>query len=216
MVNFVSPLWSPFVITQTYKEHLDYAAAHPEIVYNGGIDLYSDCRMVRAAFDGTVEKVAYQSGGYGNYIKIRHDDGFSLYAHLARIHVNVGDLVIAGQNIGEEGSTGFSTGIHLHFELRDLQDKVQDPTPYFIEKPTNHDVINAKTRLVAESGGNLRLEPLGAYMMTIPYGTIGRILDGPVWRDGLPCYQVEFPITGWMAERDHFGTIILEDFNGNS
>lgn len=57
--------------------------------------------------------------GYGNLIKISHEDGtITVYAHLAKRSVAVGDLVVAGQVIGEAGSTGFSSGPHLHFEVR--------------------------------------------------------------------------------------------------
>ena len=212
--GFVCPVIKPYTITQTYAEHLEYAAAHPERVYNGGIDLVSDYYSILAAWEGKVEKIAYQSGGYGNYIKLRHNwGGFSLYAHLNQTTVHIGDIVPAGGCIGLMGSTGFSTGRHLHFEIRDLSEKVLDPTALFEpEETTEHNACSPLTRLAAESGGNLREYPLGKYIVTIPYGTIGKILDGPVFRDGLPCYQVEFPVTGWIAERDHFGTMILEDY----
>lgn len=209
--GFTLPIIPPFVITQTYKEHLEYAAAHPGIAYNGGIDLYSDDRTIRAAFGGKVEKVAYQAGGYGNYIKLRHSWGFSLYAHMERIYAHVDNLVDSGTSIGLMGSTGFSTGIHLHFELRDLTEKVLDPTEYF-ETPTTIETDCRHVLLVSGVGGNLRKTPLGEFITTIPHGTVGKIIDGPVYRNGLPCYQVEFPITGWIAERDDYGNKILEDY----
>ena len=209
--GYTVPVIPPYVITQTYKEHLEYAAAHPDIAYNGGVDLWTEERTIRAAWSGTIEKVAYQASGYGNYIKIRHDWGFSLYAHLERVYVNVGNSVSSGTAIGLMGSTGFSTGIHLHFELRDLQGNVLDPTEFF-ESPTD---IDAKSRMIilsAESGGNLRKTPLGSFITTIPYKTVGKIIDGPIYKNGLPCYEVEFPVRGWMAERDNYGTRILEDY----
>ena len=209
--GFISPVIPPYVITQTYQEHLDYAAAHPNLAYNGGIDLYSNERSIRSAFPGTVEKVAFQAGGYGNYVKIRHSWGFSLYAHLAQVFAGVGNLVNAGTEIGLMGSTGFSTGVHLHFELRDLKENVLDPTDFF-ETAT---AISHESRLVklsAECGGNLRKTPLGDYLLTIQRGTVGKILDGPIYKGGLPCYKVEFPVTGWIAERDKYGNRILEDY----
>lgn len=58
-------------------------------------------------------------GGYGNYVIISHDGTYStVYGHMASINVSVGDYVSAGQTIGYVGSTGFSTGYHLHFEIR--------------------------------------------------------------------------------------------------
>lgn len=59
------------------------------------------------------------SGGYGNYVKINHGDGTeTLYAHLTSLSVSAGQSVSQGQEIGKSGSTGWSTGPHLHFEIR--------------------------------------------------------------------------------------------------
>lgn len=75
---------------------------------------------IRASAEGTV--ILSQdgwNGGYGSYIKVRHPNGvITLYAHLNRRHVQVGDTVTKGQHIGNMGSTGRSTGPHLHFEVR--------------------------------------------------------------------------------------------------
>lgn len=58
-------------------------------------------------------------GGYGNYVMIDHGNGkISIYAHLSGVTVNPGDTVVAGQLVGYVGSTGYSTGPHLHFEMR--------------------------------------------------------------------------------------------------
>lgn len=59
------------------------------------------------------------SGGWGNYIRINHGDGTeTIYAHLTSLSVSVGQRVSQGQEIGKSGSTGWSTGPHLHFEIR--------------------------------------------------------------------------------------------------
>lgn len=64
------------------------------------------------------------NGGYGYYLKIKHDNGTeTLYAHLSRIDVEVGDEVEQGQVIALSGNTGRSTGPHLHFEVRDVEGK---------------------------------------------------------------------------------------------
>lgn len=210
--SFRCPVTAPYTITQTFAEHLEWAADHPGTVYNGGIDLYSAIREICAAFPGTVERVSFQANGYGNYVMLRHEWGFSIYAHLDRLCCNVGEKVAAGDMIGIMGSTGFSTGIHLHFEIRDLTNTVLDPSEYFAAEPINaHSPLTAVT---APDGGNLRKEPLGEYLTTIPYGTVGRVIGGPVYKYGLVCYEVEFPITGWMAEADHYGTKILSDYGG--
>jgi len=84
-----------------------------------------------AADRGTVVAAKYGwGGGYGNHIIIDHGNGFqTLYAHLSRILVNVGDDVEQGQRIAIMGTTGYSSGVHLHFEIR--QDgKAVNPLAY--------------------------------------------------------------------------------------
>jgi len=73
---------------------------------------------VRAAFAGKV-RISEYSRGYGNLIVIRHENGLeTAYGHLSKREVNVGDWVSAGDQIGLGGSTGRSSGPHLHFETR--------------------------------------------------------------------------------------------------
>ncbi|WP_256924429.1 M23 family metallopeptidase [Hydrogenophaga sp. IBVHS2] len=74
---------------------------------------------VRTVGDGTVEFAGVQ-GGYGNVIYVRHrNNQVTVYAHLSRIFVRKGQRVDQGERIGAVGSTGVSTGPHLHFEFRD-------------------------------------------------------------------------------------------------
>ena len=68
--------------------------------------------------------------GYGNYVLVSHGDGYTtLYGHLASVNVSVGDYVSQGQAVGTVGSTGYSTGYHLHFEVR-LNGVAQNPSNY--------------------------------------------------------------------------------------
>lgn len=86
---------------------------------HAGIDLAAPTGTpIRAAATGTVV-VAAPMGGYGNTVDIRHADGTTTrYAHQSRLLVRSGQQVTAGQVIGLVGSTGASTGPHLHFEVR--------------------------------------------------------------------------------------------------
>src|SRR4029077_7152864 len=73
---------------------------------------------VRVTANGTVAIASWQ-GGYGNMIEVDHGNGFSTrYGHLSEIDVKVGQAVRIGETIGRIGSTGRSTGPHLHYETR--------------------------------------------------------------------------------------------------
>ncbi len=89
---------------------------------HNGVDLASVFgASILASADGNViiSRNSGWNGGYGSYIVIKHGNGTqTLYAHLSATNVNVGDRVKQGQVIGKMGSTGKSTGTHLHFEIR--------------------------------------------------------------------------------------------------
>jgi murein DD-endopeptidase MepM/ murein hydrolase activator NlpD len=99
--------------------------------FHTGIDMVAPFGSpVYAADDGVVALVGTSSQGYGNYVILAHSGGLNtLYGHLATALVKVGDRMSQGQPVGLEGSTGNSTGAHLHFELRINQAPV-DPAPY--------------------------------------------------------------------------------------
>lgn len=85
---------------------------------------------IGAADSGTVTVVEYLRYGYGQHILVDHGNGFqSLYAHLSEIYIKSGEAVGRGQIIGRMGSSGRSTGTHLHFEIR-KNGVTQNPLPY--------------------------------------------------------------------------------------
>jgi|GEM_PF-1960340 len=85
---------------------------------------------VTAALAGTVKEVG-STGPYGNHVIIKHANGIStMYAHMSKVSVKKGERVKLGQEIGKVGSTGNSTGPHLHFEVL-KKGKHTDPMPYF-------------------------------------------------------------------------------------
>jgi len=99
--------------------------------FHTGIDMVEPFGSpVFAADDGVVALVGSSSSGYGNYVVVAHAGGFdTLYGHLSTALVKVGQSITQGTAVGLEGSTGNSTGPHLHFELR-IGQKPVDPTPY--------------------------------------------------------------------------------------
>lgn len=98
------------------------AGAAPRPWPHKGIDLTAwTGAPILAADSGTVvvAQVGGYNGGYGNYVVIDHGNGFSsLYAHLSTVAVSGGQVVAKGERVGASGSTGMTTGPHLHFEIR--------------------------------------------------------------------------------------------------
>lgn len=96
-----------------------------------GIDIARPSnRAILAADHGVVTSAGYNSGGYGNKIEINHNNGMkTIYAHLDSISVKPGQKVEKGMEIGVMGSTGRSTGVHLHFEVY-KNGKLKDPMSY--------------------------------------------------------------------------------------
>lgn len=102
--------------------------------FHSGIDIagnYGDA--VYAIGDGVVRETGMDDG-YGNYIKIWHEDRgvMTLYGHLQSIGVNQGQAVTRGATVGAVGSTGRSNGPHLHLEVRSDDNRTLDPEPYIL------------------------------------------------------------------------------------
>jgi murein DD-endopeptidase MepM/ murein hydrolase activator NlpD len=104
--------------------------------FHAGMDIDGERGdLVMAPANGTIVKAGWQ-GGYGNLIEIDHGNGLTTrYGHLSKVEVQVGDSVTRGQLIGLVGSTGRSTGPHLHYELR-LNDKAVNPRLLLPPEPT--------------------------------------------------------------------------------
>lgn len=87
-----------------------------------------------AAAPGVIEYSGWNSGGYGNMVEVRHPDGsMTRYAHNSRNLVRVGQQVSQGEQIAEMGSTGYSTGPHVHFEIHMPDQGTVDPVAYLSE-----------------------------------------------------------------------------------
>jgi murein DD-endopeptidase MepM/ murein hydrolase activator NlpD len=101
---------------------------------HAGIDLAAGVGApISAVAAGTVV-TAGPEGGYGRAVRLQHDDGtVTLYAHMSELLVTAGQPVTAGTYLGREGSSGNSTGPHLHFEVR-VGDVPVDPAPWLIAR----------------------------------------------------------------------------------
>jgi murein DD-endopeptidase MepM/ murein hydrolase activator NlpD len=110
------------VRTDPFNHH---AAMHPGIDLSGpyGTAIY-------ATADGTVLRAGWNSGGYGNLVEVDHGRGITTrYGHMSAILVSAGQHVTRGQQIGRMGSTGRSTGNHLHYEVR-IDGRAVNPIPF--------------------------------------------------------------------------------------
>lgn len=102
--------------------------------FHRGIDLAGGCGSEIYAASGGEVVYAGWNGGYGNYIEIDHGGGIHTgYGHQSAFNVNWGDWVGPGQVIGFVGTTGSSTGCHLHFEVREWGSQI-DPAPFMADR----------------------------------------------------------------------------------
>ncbi|WP_272473896.1 murein hydrolase activator EnvC family protein [Baekduia alba] len=120
--RFIWPVNGP--ITAPFCEKRSWEACHP------GMDIAVPTGTPIHAADGGTVRIAGWVGGYGNYTCIQHTASLSsCYGHQSVLKVSVGQHVSQGQIIGLSGSTGFSTGPHLHFEAR-INGAVTNPMNY--------------------------------------------------------------------------------------
>lgn len=112
--------------------------------FHGGMDIDGERGdMVVAPATGTVTEAGWK-GGYGQMIEIDHGNGLvTRYGHLSRVDVQAGDIMTRGQLMGFVGSTGRSTGPHLHYELR-LGEKPINPRRFLPPEPTDLSVARTK------------------------------------------------------------------------
>jgi murein DD-endopeptidase MepM/ murein hydrolase activator NlpD len=117
LVAFVAPLHG-YAVNSAFG--LRRLANEARARQHKGVDMAAPTgTTVFSACEGEVLRTGYDAGGYGRFIELRHPNGMTtLYAHLSRIDVARGDRVSAQEPIGLVGTTGHSTGPHLHFEVR--------------------------------------------------------------------------------------------------
>ena len=114
---FTWPLPETFTITSYFGTRVDPISG--VVKTHGGTDIAAPGGTpILAAADGTVVVASYDADGYGFYVKLKHDDTYStIYGHCSALLVTAGQTVKQGQIIAKVGSTGYSTGNHLHFEI---------------------------------------------------------------------------------------------------
>jgi hypothetical protein len=143
----IKPVAWDFIVWDGFNAPRNYTFAPTKLQKHEGIDLRATDNQgnpvtVFAAQRGMVDRVGFSAKGYGNYVRIKHKWGnqtyVTWYGHLSSTAVDPGQFVLAGQKVGVAGTTGFSTGIHLHVTLQHIGhglknyviDDVVDPEPF--------------------------------------------------------------------------------------
>ncbi len=148
------PIASPIKVAEIKRISSDYGwRIHP--IYNmwinhKGIDFAAETGTnVVATADGTVIKVKHSRMGYGNEVIIDHGNGYKTrYAHLDTINVTEGEKINYNTSIGTVGSTGLSTGPHLHYEIIQGDDPI-DPLAFTYESKDERSIGKYFSTLIA-------------------------------------------------------------------
>lgn len=218
MIQYRQPFRGDYAISLDYGEK--FPPLYTDESPHRGIDYL--CPMgveILASADGQVTTVGNLNVGYGKYIKISHaDKKETIYAHLSRIDVMYGKKVKKGDVIGLSGSSGNSTGPHLHFEMR-INGIPVDPKPYLrseidsypaVYKPT-HDVpqfapVKAGMCVVVCDSANVRCHcDMNKVMGQIEKGRVISVDETVTEWNGLPYrtyYDTRFQCFLRIAEHD--------------
>ena len=165
-------------------------------------------------FSGVDPYASKYKGGYGNMVQILHKSYETLYGHLNRIVAKKGQKITKGTIIAYSGSTGFSTGPHLHFG-RKQNGKWVDPSLYYdLNTPFKSNEkfsIGQKVKAAPGSSSNVRSAPgLEAPKVgTINPGVDIEITGEPITKNNLIWYPCKITTDIWIAKQDQSGNDIL-------
>lgn len=127
--SYIWPSASSVYVTSLFGNRLHPVYGYYRMHY--GIDIGASYGTDIYAADGGYVTTSTYSSGYGNYVMIDHGEGrYTLYAHMTTRYVEEGDVVLQGDVIGLVGSTGVSTGAHIHFEVYENGERV-DPLQFY-------------------------------------------------------------------------------------
>jgi hypothetical protein len=167
LIAFSEPLPGQAIVSPFGRRQLPWEE-HGRL--HAGVDIAADAgRPILASADGVVVRVS-QDGGYGRFVEVKHAEGLTtLYAHMGKTLPNIapGVAVKAGTPLGLVGSTGSSTGAHLHFEIRDSQDRPLNPSLFLDRKFATSDELPLRAGLRMPRGTRV------AYVSHIPSGKRG-------------------------------------------
>jgi murein DD-endopeptidase MepM/ murein hydrolase activator NlpD len=174
-----------FLPVNRLKESSDFGYRndpfHGGGAFHAGLDLTGHTGdAIHAAADGVVVRAGWWAG-YGKVVVVDHGNGVETrYGHMSRFHVKAGDAIRQGQVIGGMGSTGRSTGTHLHFEVR-LDGRPLDPQP-FLDLASYGVDAPAKPRKVVVAPLNIASDepfaPLASDDMVMAAGRVWKVRTG--------------------------------------
>lgn len=195
MKTFRQPFRNEWPITQYYGETITSP-------FHTGIDYgCPEQTEILASGDGTVMFAGRDSSGYGKYVIIQHDSERStLYAHLFKVFVIIGQKVTQGQVIGLSGNTGNSTGPHLHFEARKIWNNSKSYfDPMQLPLMSYDDNTNSPSKWNTKLTGAKELQP-GEVQVVAPSGVF--VHDSEFSNKEAYPYGSKFVFTGKTKEHN--------------
>ena len=211
MITYRQPFKMDWPVTQKYGETIT-SPFHTGIDYGCPLNT-----PILSSADGTVVFAGWDKTGYGNMVIVKHTDTCStLYAHLSSIHVTLGEKVKQGALLGHSGTTGNSTGPHLHFEARRWwNDYKSHFDPLTLPLTTVDDTVkdrpqpatsNEQPAINLSEGPVIITAPSGVFAhnedftdkVPLPFGTKLTASEKTVERDGLTFRECRL----WIAESD--------------
>ena len=170
--------------TDKYGQRTDPISG--EQAFHAGLDFAGNTNdPIYATMSGTVMVAEFNNGGLGNVIWIKHDNDnyFSAYAHLETFDVSAGDKVTKGQRIGGMGTTGYSTGVHLHFVIATVlwgnkADTTIDPEVYLATSQGGGDDSSSPSRPVQDNSDKTQHQYAEGYAEMIYTVKPGDTLSG--------------------------------------
>lgn len=212
MITYRQPFVGEYPVTQKFGETYT-SKSHT------GIDYACPAGTpILASADGTVIYAGWKDGGYGICVFMRHPDGnMTIYEHLSSVSVKVGQALSISDVLGYSGSTGNSTGPHLHFEARDQNNKAFDPMRLPLVSMDDN-AVQAPTRIIdlkgpGQLGESVKIvAPLGAWgwspdfsrrQTVYPQGTVLHFTGKTIEHNGyIYCECYPEPAKYWVAVHD--------------
>lgn len=195
-MNYRQPFKMDWPVTQSYGETIT-SSFHTGIDYGCPLNT-----PILASADGSVVFAGWDKTGYGNLVILQHPDGrATLYAHLNSIHVALGEKVKQGSLLGHSGTTGNSTGPHLHFEARTQWNNYKTHfNPLSLPLTSVDDTVKTNPDTQTTATDTTNFLPQGPVMVIAPSGLFAHNQDFTA-KQALP-FGTKLTFTGKTTEHN--------------